>query len=208
MKQENEVEIKLTLPKMSLVELILKDSFVLYYAESNLVQEQDFEAIYLDSVHGKLQKSGYAYRIRKEDQRWVATVKTRGVSKDGLHERREYNVNINEPIPRLDYFVDHGIDIDLKNALGDHSLIELFRTIFTRKTIDLNIGKTLIELAIDIGEIVAGDKREPIAEVELELKSGEIEDLLKVSERLINKYGLVKEDKSKFYRGLLLTGNI
>ena len=46
----------------------------------------------------------------------------------------------------------------------------------------------------------------PICEVEIELFSGQQDDLLEVGQELVDKYQVVSEKRSKFYRGLVLLG--
>ena len=63
-----------------------------------------------------------------------------------------------------------------------------------------------VELAFDKGVIVAGDKSEPIMEVELELLEGNSAVLLQIGAMLAKECGLRPESRSKYYRGLVLGG--
>jgi len=205
MSETSEIELKLGLPNLELSSEIMKDKNILKYSEIEILETKVFEAIYLDTQNGDLNKGGFAFRIRKEGEQWVATVKTKGSSIAGLHKREEWDRVIDSPIPSIEYFEDFVIFQDLKDSLGNNELISLFITKFERGIINLNIeNRSKIELAMDIGEIIVGDKRELIAEVELELKSGNIEDLNLIGNYLVDKYKLIPEDKSKYHRGLLL----
>lgn len=205
MKKNKEIELKLRLPNAQLGKDIMNDEFILSYAQSKILEVKCYEAIYLDSEEGNLNEAGLALRIRKEGEKWVATVKTKGSSVDGLHSRDEWDVEIENPVPSIEYFKNTSIYTDLQAALGGEILTSLFTTKFERRIVNLSVKeKSLIELAIDIGEIIVKNRREEIAEVELELKSGEAEDLSFIGDILIQKYGLVPEERSKFYRGLML----
>lgn len=208
MNTTSEIELKLSLPRVYVGKDILKDEAILKYSKTLKPEIKEFEAIYLDSKGGHLNKAGLALRMRKEGSLWVATVKTKGTSKNGLHKREEWDKEIEKPIPSIDYFRKEAIYDDLKNAIGNESLIELFTTKFERSILSLSISnKSMIELAVDIGEIIVKDKREQIAEVELELKKGDEGELNLIGNYLIGKYGLIPEVKSKFHRGLVLMNN-
>lgn len=75
-----------------------------------------------------------------------------------------------------------------------------------RRRFRIDTQKSLLEVSIDNGTIVTEKGTSPICEVEIEMFSGEQEDFLSVGDRLAEKYGLVSEKQSKFYRGLLLLG--
>jgi len=62
----------------------------------------------------------------------------------------------------------------------------------------------LFELSLDDGWIITPYGQERILEVELELFSGETEELEKLGTSICEKYGLEKEEISKYARGLEL----
>ena len=45
---------------------------------------------------------------------------------------------------------------------------------------------------------------QPLNEVEIELFTGETEELVEIGKVLQEKYGLEEENKSKYYRGILM----
>ncbi|MDD3800307.1 MAG: CHAD domain-containing protein, partial [Novosphingobium sp.] len=61
--------------------------------------------------------------------------------------------------------------------LGNLELQPLAETRIARTTRRLHHGQSRIEAAFDQGEIVAGDRSEPVCEIELELLSGQFPDL-------------------------------
>ena len=60
------------------------------------------------------------------------------------------------------------------------------------------------ELALDRGVLTGGGREQPLSEAEVELKSGEPEALREFAQDLVEKYGLVPENSSKFCRALEL----
>ena len=70
----------------------------------------------------------------------------------------------------------------------------IFETRFIRTVWLLDLGAgTQVEAALDLGEIVAGSRREPIREFELELKSGGLTPLLECAIVLQRELGLSVE---------------
>lgn len=63
---------------------------------------------------------------------------------------------------------------------------------------------TLVEMSIDEGYISAGGKKETIYEVELELKSGSLGDLLDYTTKLSAVVPVFSESRSKYARGMAL----
>ncbi|MBP2653430.1 MAG: domain containing protein [Firmicutes bacterium] len=162
---------------------------------------------YFDSPDHALQKAGLAYRIRREDGRWIATVKAGGTSVGGLHERREWNVEVAQDQPSIEPFIDTDAGELLMEALGDKPLIMVLGTVFERyKTILTTMDGSVIELAVDRGKITAGEFEELISEVELELKAGKSAAVLALGAELASSVPMTVEPRSKFFRGLCLAG--
>lgn len=165
------------------------------------------DARYFDTPTYSLQKEKIAYRVRREGDTWVATVKSGGSSKGGLHARQEWNIVVSHEQPDIAIFSDTEIGSRLQEVVGDQALEPILMTRFERQTVDvMTPDGSIIEVAADQGEIVSGEKMEPILEVELELKSGHPGSLLLLGAELAREYPLLPESKSKFYRGLVLAG--
>lgn len=173
--------------------------------ESSVAEQMD--ARYFDTPTYSLQKEKIAYRVRREGDTWVATVKAGGSSKGGLHARREWNVVVEDEQPDLTVFSDTEIGMRLQELVGEELLEPILITRFERQRMDVLMPDgSRIEVAADQGEILAGGKTEPILEVELELKSGQSESLLLLGAELAREYPLLPESRSKFHRGLILAG--
>ena len=169
--------------------------------------KQLLDARYFDTTTLCLQKAKLAYRIRREGEQWIATIKDGGMSSGGLHERREWNVAVPDAQPDISVFEDTDIGKKLIELVGCQQLEPILSTKFERRTMDIMMpDNSLIEVAADQGIIVAASKKAPILEVELELKSGKPAALLQLGAQLAREYPFIPEPDSKFYRGLKLAG--
>ena len=59
-------------------------------------------------------------------------------------------------------------------------------------------------MALDQGELLGGSRREPLCEVEVELKTGSMEACDRFARELAVQFGLQPEPRSKFSRALAL----
>jgi triphosphatase len=80
----------------------------------------------------------------------------------------------------------------------------VFETRVERTVVPLHRESSEIEMAIDRGEIRAGKRYEPISEIEMELKSGSIGDLVQLAKTLGDQYELRYGARSKAERGYAL----
>jgi len=168
---------------------------------------QVLDARYFDTSTYCLQKEKFAYRIRREGEQWIATIKGGGLSSGGLHERQEWNVVVRDAQPDITVFAGIDIGQHLIGLVDNQKLEPIVMTKFERRTLDIIMPDgSQIEVAADQGTIVAGLQNAPILEVELELKSGEPSALLQLGAALAREYPLLPESNSKFYRGLTLAG--
>ena len=81
----------------------------------------------------------------------------------------------------------------------------VFTTDFERKTLQLRTKDgTQIELAYDKGNVIAGELVKPIHEIELELKSGNVDHLMVLANELQQQLSLSPSDTSKAKMGYQL----
>jgi len=184
---------------------ILSDPLLLAMESGTGPLIREFEALYYDTSDFALQHSGIAYRIRREGDEWVATVKSDKGSGGALFNREELNEKIASPEPSVKYFFGTNLGERLSLLVGNKRLQPLFSTKFDRTTMTLRAGSaSLVELALDHGMIWGGAGGTPIAEVELELKEGCVSDLLNLAGWLAAHFHLRPEPLSKYARGLAL----
>ncbi|HWQ62542.1 MAG TPA: CYTH domain-containing protein, partial [Negativicutes bacterium] len=170
-------------------------------------RDEHLETWYFDTADGYLQEAGLAYRIRLEGGRWTATVKADEAVGGGLHQRREWNVTVDEPNPSYDYFRGTEAGSLLADAGEGEPLVLRFSTIFDRQKADIvTADGSRIEAAVDRGTIFAGGREETIDEVELELKEGSPAAVLALGAELVRQLPLAVESRSKYYRALVLAG--
>lgn len=207
MTSDTELELKLRLSEAAGWETLLKDDFLRQMAVEPEWRQDLLQAVYYDTAGGELRKKRLTYRIRQESGQWMATVKGGGTATGGLHRRQEWNVPVDGPAVDLTVFKHSPAGALLAEAIGAAQLLPLCSTVFERHTLYIErAGHTGIEVAADRGEIVAGGKRSPILELELELKSGQPAEVLRLGAALVRRYPLVLESSSKYHRALVLAG--
>lgn len=158
-------------------------------------------SVYYDTVDHWLLKNGYVLRVRCLDNSYKQTIKSATPSKDGLHQRYEWEQMVPTLTPDLTNFPDQRISSALSKGL---QIIPIFTTNIERTAWVLNVSQTQIELVLDRGTIVAGDRTENIYEIELELLAGDKQKLFEIAEQLALTIHLIPENRSKAERGYRL----
>jgi len=206
MSSNVEMEMKLIIAKKDLpkffAQALIKNSTIAG-SEKKLAIENH----YYDTSDYKISNAGMSYRIRKTDKKLEATVKTQGEAGGGFSAREEYTVPLKKNEPILTGFANN-FDNKLQTLLADEDLQIMFKIVIDRDVSLLQITPdTVIEMAVDEGEILVSDRKDKIHEVELEIKSGTKADLFVFVANLAEKVPIFIEPKSKFQRGLeLLAG--
>lgn len=164
------------------------------------------QAVYADTPDHRLAAAGLALRLRKEGRVWVQTLKGRG---DGLMQRIEHEVQLpaQAGVPALDRSRHAGTAAGalLDAALGaDGTLAPLYRTDIQRLHRRVRHGGAVIEIAYDVGRIIAGEKALPVDEIEFELVSGPPEALPALAARWVQRHGLWWDVRTKSERGFRL----
>ncbi|MBN6711013.1 inorganic triphosphatase [Haemophilus haemoglobinophilus] len=140
-------------------------------------------------------------RVRQYNNDFTLTLKTNGDVLGGLHSRPEYNVVQESAVPNLAKLAEI---CDLPNW-QELELQPVFSTDFERHLWLVECGNGVeIEVALDQGKIVVGEKSEPICEVEFELKQGKTEDLLNFVANLPLERDVRLSSASKAQRGYQL----
>lgn len=140
-------------------------------------REKELVSTYYDTPAGDLRQAGVSLRIRRHGEQRIQTLK-RG---DGF-AREEHEVEV--PGDRLDLSMaalHECLTVD-KHA----DLAPMFTVRVHRRQRTFQHQGAAIEMAVDQGEVLAGDRRRPISEVELELKDGPCSGLFDIA-RLLSK---------------------
>jgi inorganic triphosphatase YgiF len=208
-----EIELKYKVRSRELLEKIERDKFLASIAERGSAATVAMKAAYFDSEDRILMKNDIAFRIRKEGDRLVGTLKWRerdtGVS--GLYARDEVSVPVADdscflsPDPYI--FKDSIEGQAMLEAISGQPLVLIFETIFTRRRFRVDSGAAICEVSLDAGEIIAEDRRAPIQELEIELFSGSEDELIRIGDKVASVYELEPEPLSKFARGRALVEN-
>lgn len=162
---------------------------------------------YFDTPDLALQRHGIGIRLRREGRRSLQTVKYEDASSAGLHQRREWEYL--SPPNKFDFSAIDAPEVRdlLQRADLQRDLRAVFTTDFRRTQRILRFDSDEIELSIDRGMVRAESSSDPISEVELELKSGNVGRLFEVAGALNAALKLRLEPRSKAERGYrLFTG--
>jgi len=197
-----EIELKYKVPTPEIADDIWKDKLFCSVEEDDSREEMCFLAKYFDTPDCDLAKNDIAYRVRKEGSKLVAALKWAGRSEGALHTRQELNVPVCDEKPDPAVFRESDVGQDLLNIIGDKPVYSMMEMRFHRRRFRIDTGTGIFEMSVDEGVIVTPYGEEPISEVELELFSGEQEELEKLGKKLCDEYKLEKEEKSKYARGI------
>ncbi|HET9068989.1 MAG TPA: CHAD domain-containing protein [Amaricoccus sp.] len=134
-------------------------------------------SIYYDTPDQALAAAGVSLRLRRVGRRWLQTIKRReeGSAATGLFSQLEDEF----PAPGGRLVLDgpdpEGALAAVRAAAAGAPVAPVFETRVRRIVERLAVpGGGEVELALDAGEIVAGEALAPIREAELELVSGEV----------------------------------
>ncbi|NRF68915.1 CYTH and CHAD domain-containing protein [Aquincola sp. S2] len=164
------------------------------------------QALYFDTADRRLAGAGIALRLRREGPVWVQTLKALGAH---ALERLEHEVVVGRmrAPPALDLQRHAGTPAAarLDAALGsDVELVPVYQTDVRRTRRVLRTDGARIEIALDVGEIRAGERQQPLHEIEFELLAGPLDGLISVAARWAERHALWLDVRPKSERGDLL----
>lgn len=137
-------------------------------------------SIYFDTPDHQLSKAGLSLRIRRSGERRIQTVKAVGTSAAGLFARSEWEIPVRDDTPTLNDATP------VQAVLGDtiKAISPAFEVEVQRRVWRMSESGATIELVLDRGNAIAGDRRSAICEIELELKQGGPAALFMLARRL------------------------
>lgn len=157
---------------------------------------------YYDTPEQFFAQQQMGLRVRSHNHQHEITLKTKGDIVGGLHIRPEYNLPLPSNQPDLNALIQH-FNLDLPSTLAAQ-LVAIFSTDFTRQKWLLAFNQSQIEVALDQGMIKNCYGEEAICEVELELKQGELADVLVLIRQMPLQDGMWFSSLSKAQRGYLV----
>jgi inorganic triphosphatase YgiF len=151
-------------------------------------------ALYYDTPDHAVRNAGFSLRVRETKGRFVQTVKRQGLEVAGMFDRPEWE----EVVPTA----EPDLEIAAATPLGEHlgkktrkRLKPLIRSEMERTTWLVSHDGAELEVTLDEGVVSGGKAKERIAELEIELKSGEAAAVIAFARAL--------SDKASFRLGVL-----
>ena len=198
MNRTEEIELKLSLAPDQVAPLLALPQLGAASAAAEQV------SIYYDTPEGHVRKAGFSLRVRRKGRRYVQTLKEGGGDAGGFSARGEWERRIDGPELDLGALADTPLAPLLTRKKVRDRLEIASETRVHRTTWQIARDSSLIELILDVGEVVAGERREPVCEIELELKRGDRNELFDMAREIGRDIPLRLGVVSKSERGAAL----
>lgn len=161
---------------------------------------------YLDTDKGALHAARCALRLRRSGRRWLQCFKAEPAPEAALLGRLEWEQAARGGRLKVGAFpldeIRAGTGVDLADL--ESRLRPVFTTEFERAALEQSLPGARVEVALDRGAIVAGERRSPLRELEFELLEGDFLPLLERVRPLVPILDLELEVRSKAERGYRL----
>ena len=203
-----EVEAKFMIPDEATFQHLLEASSLAGFVLGE-VTVSELQDRYLDTADGALRRKGHACRLRKENQRYIVSLKGLGSVSGAIHHRVEYEEDLPSPSSPQEW--PPGVPREMVLRLsGGKPLIPLLEIKQTRHRRLVQDGaRPVAELVLDHiyfqrkPSAVEGGGLESTLELEVELlPDGREGDLKRVALELEEEWNLAPEPQSKFERAL------
>ncbi len=158
-------------------------------------EKTEMETVYYDTPDGALAARHMTLRRRRENERFVCTVKA-----PAALGRGEWETEGDDILAAIPVFLKAGAPAALKELTAG-GIAPLCGARFTRLAAVLRLPGATAELALDRGVLLGAGKEVPLQEVEVEYKEGAVEAVCAFAQSL----GLTPQEKSKFARAQALT---
>lgn len=204
-RRAREIEIKLTAPPGALALLGEHPSLRAAVASARSRRQS---ASYFDTPDLRLREAGFALRLRRSegDKAGRQTLKSAGPAA-GLFERDEWECAVAGRAPDFDALSATPAAALLADPDVRGALAPVFSVDVTRAAFSVSDKGLTAEIVSDEGEIRAGERVDPVCEIELELMRGKPRRLFKLARALLETAPLRLAVQSKSERGYaLLTG--
>jgi len=187
-----EIELKLTASNSTLHNIRNYKLFNACNWHTNILQNT-----YFDDVNFTLMRKQIALRIRDNGKQITQTLKISAGDAKALSTRLEFNYELTSKQLNLQAIKAH-------LPINASVLKPIFSTDFTRQSCTIEFANSIIELALDIGEVTTANKTCPISELELELIKGNKQDVIDLANLLQQTFTLAPCGISKAGRGFKL----
>lgn len=198
----NEVELKLRISKSDVAQLKHQLSAMPKDIQISNAITRKVVSMYYDTPTLALLDLGISLRLRCDAKKWTQTIKSANSAFSGLHQRMELENEVANGQLDFSKFSNTDYNDFLSQETLQHQINPIFSTNILRTEWQLLYENgDQIELVLDIGDLVVADKREPISEIELELKQGNPGRLFELALHLQQQVPLTIENRSKAHRG-------
>jgi inorganic triphosphatase YgiF len=164
---------------------------------------QRLHSVYFDTEDGALRRNHAVLRVRAQRRGYVLAFKWDNPRLGNPFERGEVEVATSSAELNPDL-----LGADIARTIADltegRALLAVYSTDIRRGTRRVRVGESEIEVAFDHGFILAGEAREAVREIELELKSGEPETLYQLGLALSGSFEVQLGILTKSQRAALL----
>jgi triphosphatase len=162
--------------------------------------KHELVSIYLDTKDRTFGRQGLSFRLRRKGEQLFRTIKgTYGGILDRTERETPFNCDGGNQPGSVDAFLKRLEDRRLPTVLKP-----IFKTRIEREI--YQVGG--IEVCLDKGEIIAGRRSAPVAEIELELKSGDRSELFALARQISAIVPAEISVKSKSERGYELIDRV
>jgi triphosphatase len=162
--------------------------------------------VYFDTAKFKLHDRGLALRVRHSSNKRVQTIKVMRNDTRGALGRDEWEQQIAGDRPDLSLARGTALEHFVTKRLR-RKLRPVFETVVERTVLPVGLDGTDVEIAVDRGYIRTGAHREPISEIEIELKKGDRTALSRIAERLAGSIQVAYGARAKPERGYALSAD-
>jgi inorganic triphosphatase YgiF len=203
-----EIELKLALPTSDPASLAKRLARTPVLARRKATQ-QSLHNVYYDTPTQLLRRERIALRLRRVGgegpAQWLQTLKTGGRDDSALSQRGEWETAVPDAALSLAALrATPWAALDPDGAVF-RTLAPCFVTRFERTLWQVSRRDgSVVEVALDIGQIEAGDQTAPICELELELLAGAPAALFEVAQQIARSVAVLPASLSKAGRGYAL----
>ena len=178
MDGHDEIELKLRIDPDSVAKIRQSD----WWRQLGGGSRKRLRSMYFDTSDRRLRRLDISLRTRTDGRDTIQTVKLAGRG-SGSVARREWETLVPDAIPDPSLVIDPALPQEFRKLTAP-DLQPLFDVDVKRDTRRVNADQTQIELSLDEGAVISGEQRQDVREVELELVSGNVEQLFAEARRL------------------------
>lgn len=206
-----EIELKLAVPTQDpshLAQRLAKTALL----SRKKASTRQLHNIYFDTPDQVLHQARIALRLRRvgsdKNPQWLQTLKMGGASDSALSQRGEWEVEVANDTLDFDALkATPWSQIDPSGQIFQ-ALAPCFTTSFERSSwLVRGPDGSSVEVALDVGQIVASGNSAPICELEFELLSGTPTALFDTAQNIANTIAVLPANTSKAERGYALAQN-